>query len=58
MPPEPLAWLGGSLVRTALVRRERIEQEGGQADALTRAALRRPAGAGDPPGQLSVRNRT
>ncbi len=46
VPPEPLAWLGGSLVRTALVRRERIEQEGGQADALTRAACAAPRALG------------
>jgi hypothetical protein len=46
VPPEPLAWLGGSLVRTALVRRERIEQEGGRADALTRAVCAAPRALG------------
>jgi glycine/D-amino acid oxidase-like deaminating enzyme len=46
VPPEPLAWLGGSLVRAALVRRERIEQEGGHADPLTRAVCAAPRALG------------
>ena len=46
VPPEPLAWLGGSLVRAALLRRERIEQEGGRADPLTRAACAAPHALG------------
>ena len=46
VPPEPLAFFGGSLVRAALVRRERIEQEGGRADALTRAACAAPRAVG------------
>jgi glycine/D-amino acid oxidase-like deaminating enzyme len=46
VPPEPLAWLGGSLVRSALVRCERIEEEGGRADPLTRAICAAPRMAG------------
>ena len=36
VPPEPLRYVGGAIVRRALVRRERIEEEGRQADPLTR----------------------
>jgi glycine/D-amino acid oxidase-like deaminating enzyme len=46
VPPEPFAWLGGSLVRTALIRRERLEEEGRCADALTRAICAAPAAVG------------
>jgi glycine/D-amino acid oxidase-like deaminating enzyme len=46
VPPEPLAWVGGSLVRAALVRRERIEQNGGRADPLTRAVCAAPRAVG------------
>ena len=46
VPPEPLAWLGGSLVRAALLRRERAEQEGGRADPLTRAVCAAPRAVG------------
>jgi glycine/D-amino acid oxidase-like deaminating enzyme len=46
VPPEPLAWLGGSLVRSALVRRERAEEEGGRADPLTRAICAAPSAFG------------
>jgi glycine/D-amino acid oxidase-like deaminating enzyme len=42
VPPEPLAWVGGSLVRSALVHRERVEEEGGRADPLTRAICSAP----------------
>jgi glycine/D-amino acid oxidase-like deaminating enzyme len=42
VPPEPLAWLGGSVVRSALVHRERVEEEGGRADPLTRAICAAP----------------
>jgi glycine/D-amino acid oxidase-like deaminating enzyme len=42
VPPEPLAWLGGSLVRSALVHRERVEEEGGRPDLLTRAICAAP----------------
>ena len=46
VPPEPLAWLGGSLVRSALVRCERIEEEGGHAGPLTRAVCAAPRALG------------
>ena len=46
VPPEPLAWLGGSLVRSALVHRERVEEEGGRADPLTRAICSAPRAFG------------
>jgi glycine/D-amino acid oxidase-like deaminating enzyme len=46
VPPEPLAWLGGSLVRRAFLRRERIEEEGRRADPLTRAATAAPRALG------------
>jgi glycine/D-amino acid oxidase-like deaminating enzyme len=46
VPPEPLAWLGGSLVRSALVRRERVEEQGRRADTLTRAICTAPRAFG------------
>jgi glycine/D-amino acid oxidase-like deaminating enzyme len=46
VPPEPLAWLGGSLVRSALVRRERAEEEGRRPDPLTRAICSAPRAIG------------
>ena len=46
VPPEPLAWLGGSVVRSALVRCERMEEEGRRADPLTRAICAAPRALG------------
>jgi glycine/D-amino acid oxidase-like deaminating enzyme len=46
VPPEPLAWLGGSLVRSALIRCERIAEAGGRADPLTRAVCAAPRAVG------------
>jgi glycine/D-amino acid oxidase-like deaminating enzyme len=46
VPPEPLAWLGGSLVRGALVRRERLQEQGRRPDPLTRAACAAPRAVG------------
>jgi glycine/D-amino acid oxidase-like deaminating enzyme len=46
VPPEPLAWLGGSLVRGALVRREHTEELGGHAGPLTRAICAAPRALG------------
>ncbi|MGH2715082.1 MAG: NAD(P)/FAD-dependent oxidoreductase, partial [Thermoleophilaceae bacterium] len=46
VPPEPLAWLGGSLVRRALIRRERVAENGGRADPLTRAICAAPRAMG------------
>jgi glycine/D-amino acid oxidase-like deaminating enzyme len=36
MPPEPLRWAGGTLIRRALVRSGRAEDDGRRPDALTR----------------------
>ena len=46
VPPEPLAFLAGSLVRSALVHRERVEEEGGRADPITRAVCAAPRAFG------------
>jgi glycine/D-amino acid oxidase-like deaminating enzyme len=46
VPPEPLAFLGGSLVRSALVRRERAEEAGERAGPLTRALCAAPRALG------------
>ncbi len=46
VPPEPFAWLGGSVVRSALVRCERIEEEGGRVGPLTRAVCAAPRALG------------
>ena len=46
VPPEPLTWLGGSVVRSALVRRERIEEDGRRPDPLTRAVCAAPRAIG------------
>jgi glycine/D-amino acid oxidase-like deaminating enzyme len=42
VPPEPLTWLGGSLVRSALIRRERAAENGRRAGPLTRALCAAP----------------
>ncbi len=36
MPPEPLRWAGGSVIRKALVRADRAEDEGRRPDPVTR----------------------
>jgi glycine/D-amino acid oxidase-like deaminating enzyme len=46
VPPEPIAWLGGSLVRAALVRAERAAERGGRADPLTSAICAAPRALG------------
>jgi glycine/D-amino acid oxidase-like deaminating enzyme len=46
VPPEPFTWLGGSLVRSALIRRERAEERGRTADPLTRAICAAPRAMG------------
>jgi glycine/D-amino acid oxidase-like deaminating enzyme len=46
VPPEPLAWLGGSLVRGALVRREHLEEQGERPGPLTRAVCAAPRALG------------
>jgi glycine/D-amino acid oxidase-like deaminating enzyme len=36
VPPEPLRYVGGTIVRKALLRRERLQEEGRQPDPVTR----------------------
>jgi glycine/D-amino acid oxidase-like deaminating enzyme len=42
MPPEPLRWAGGSLIRSALVRADRADDEGRRAGRVTRAVAALP----------------
>jgi hypothetical protein len=37
VPPEPLRYAGGTIVRAALLRRERLEEQGRRPGPLTRA---------------------
>jgi glycine/D-amino acid oxidase-like deaminating enzyme len=46
VPPEPLTWLGGSLVRSAMIRCERAAEAGARADPLTRAICAAPRAMG------------
>ncbi len=46
VPPEPIAWLGGSLVRRAFLRRDRLEEEGRRIDPVTRAVCAAPRAFG------------
>jgi glycine/D-amino acid oxidase-like deaminating enzyme len=46
VPPEPLAWVGGSLIRAAMLRKEQREQDGRRVDAATRAVLAVPRALG------------
>jgi glycine/D-amino acid oxidase-like deaminating enzyme len=46
VPPEPLTWLGGSLVRSALIRMERAKENGERANPLTRAICAAPRAMG------------
>ena len=41
-PPEPLRWVGGELIRTALVRSDRAADEGRTPDPVTRAIAAMP----------------
>jgi glycine/D-amino acid oxidase-like deaminating enzyme len=45
-PPEPLRWIGGSLVRRALIRRERAAAAGRTTDPLTRFVAGLPSRLG------------
>jgi glycine/D-amino acid oxidase-like deaminating enzyme len=36
LPPEPLRYIGGTIIRAAILRRERLEEEGRSPDRLTR----------------------
>lgn len=42
VPPEPLRYLGGTIVRRALLRKERFEEQGRSADRLTLAVAGLP----------------
>ena len=46
VPPEPFRYAGGTIVRAALLRRERLEEEGRRADPLTRFVAGVPARIG------------
>jgi glycine/D-amino acid oxidase-like deaminating enzyme len=46
VPPEPLAWLGGNVVRQAFLRREETLERGEEPDLLTRAACALPKALG------------
>jgi glycine/D-amino acid oxidase-like deaminating enzyme len=46
VPPEPLAWVGGNLVRSAILRSERLAGEGRRPDPLTRAVCAAPRALG------------
>ena len=37
VPPEPLRWLGGTAIRSGLLRKERAEEDGREAGAISRA---------------------
>jgi glycine/D-amino acid oxidase-like deaminating enzyme len=42
VPPEPFRWLGGTAIRAAYLRREALEDEGREADPLTRLVTEVP----------------
>jgi len=46
VPPEPLAWLGGMVVRGAILRAERAYAAGGRPDPVTRAVSALPRALG------------
>ena len=46
VPPEPLTWLGGSLVRSALIRKESAAENGDRAGPVTRAICAAPRALG------------
>jgi hypothetical protein len=46
VPPEPLAWLGGNLVRGAFLRREEALEDGEEPDLVTRAVCAIPKALG------------
>jgi glycine/D-amino acid oxidase-like deaminating enzyme len=46
VPPEPLAWVGGMVVRGAILRAERAYADGGRPDPLTRAVTALPRALG------------
>jgi glycine/D-amino acid oxidase-like deaminating enzyme len=46
VPPEPLAWVGGMVVRGAIIRAEEMSANGGRPDPLTRALVAAPRALG------------
>jgi glycine/D-amino acid oxidase-like deaminating enzyme len=46
VPPEPLAFVGGSLLRRAFLRKEALEEQGRTPDPLTRAVTAAPGALG------------
>ncbi|MBA2567155.1 MAG: FAD-dependent oxidoreductase, partial [Thermoleophilaceae bacterium] len=46
VPPEPLAYAGGRAVRAAMLRRDRLEEEGSRVDPITRAVCALPRALG------------
>jgi glycine/D-amino acid oxidase-like deaminating enzyme len=46
VPPEPLAWVGGMIIRGALLRAERMAAGGRRPDPVTRALLAAPRALG------------
>ena len=46
VPPEPLRWIGGNLIRTAFLRKEAAEERGGRAGAVTELVTGVPARLG------------
>jgi glycine/D-amino acid oxidase-like deaminating enzyme len=46
VPPEPVAWAGGMIVRRAFLRKERLEEQGRPVDPLTRAVAAAPRALG------------
>jgi len=46
VPPEPLAWLGGMVVRGAFLRAERLQAAGRRPDPVTRAVCAAPRALG------------
>jgi glycine/D-amino acid oxidase-like deaminating enzyme len=46
VPPEPFRYAGGTIIRAALLRRERLEEEGRRPDPLTRFVAGVPARIG------------
>jgi hypothetical protein len=46
VPPEPLRWVGGTLIRAALLRQEALEDAGREVDPLTRLATEMPGRLG------------
>jgi glycine/D-amino acid oxidase-like deaminating enzyme len=46
VPPEPLAWIGGMVVRSAFLRAERLQAAGRRPDPITRAVCAAPRALG------------